>query len=158
MDTQNPKLPALAMTRLLWFAMLLGQVVFLIIIGVVLETGGADEEAGEPMLPLTLAAAAAVIIAAPMAFVMRGQIFKMNWQGDRVTERGFVTGNTVCLAILEGAAFFALVTCLINENLIPGALIAAVAMGAFVLAYPKASALEPHGPDLGARTGDDPWQ
>ncbi len=127
---------ALLTTRILWAALLAGQLVFLAVIAVMMSQGSLKPV--EPQLTMTLFAVAlgAIILAIPLGYFLRGQIYKKHWRENIVEPRGYVTGNLVLLALCEGPAMLALVACLLSASFWPALLPALLAMGIQILNFP----------------------
>lgn len=133
----NPK-GMLVTTRIIWAAMLIGQVVFLAIVLVMLsrQEGGGDQMHAEVVRILGYVAIAMLFGATAIGYFIRGQVYKANWRGDVVTPRGYSIGNIILLAMLEGVAFYGLIVTVIQGSLGLGFAAAVVAMTIQVVNFP----------------------
>lgn len=97
----------LAALRLIWGALLFGEVVLAgVAIAVMLDADPAD--AGLASL-LRYAAVAALVVVTPLSLFIRNQVYKANWRENVITPQGYIKANLVMLSMLEGVATAALV-------------------------------------------------
>ncbi|MFA9477699.1 hypothetical protein ACERK3_05255 [Phycisphaerales bacterium AB-hyl4] len=145
---------ALMNLRIIWAALLLGQLtVGAVLLGVKLTAGDELAPAGGADWLFVLMAVAVLVVLAPTAYFARNQFYKAKWQGDAVAPSGYVNGNIVLLAMLEGAGVTALVMMFISDRpLLPG-LVAVVAILLQAVNFPTGEPMRPHPPEF-ARTGD----
>jgi hypothetical protein len=108
---RNPK-QALITVRIIWAALLLGQIVFLAVI-LTIRQKSADRPRPEPMLGYV--AIAMALAAVPMAFVLRKASYGRADEQGHIPVSKFVTGNILFLAMLEGASFFGLVVFFLGD-------------------------------------------
>lgn len=140
---------ALKTLRLIWAALLMGQLSFLVVI-VVLWNGGFQargfDDTVRMMFMLSIVFLAGTIT---LGYFIRMQIYKSGWQGQVVSPGSYFTGNLMLLAMLEGASLFALVVTLLNGSLWPTVLPAVAAMAVQVINFPNGQALAPAQPQFG---------
>lgn len=139
--------PSLALRnlRIIWAALLGGQIVFLMVIAVLAAQGtagtgapGGGGGAASVVVILGFVAAGLLVSGVIIGLFIRNQIYKANWQGDVVTPAGYFQGNLVFLALLEGVAMVGLVAALLAGTLMTPAIIPSViAMGIQVINFPN---------------------
>ena len=153
----NPK-GVLMTTRILWAALLVGQIVFLVVVLVILSRrpgGGSDQASADVGKILGYVAIAMLVGATAVGYFIRNQVYKANWQGNVVTPQGYSRGNIVLLAMLEGVAFFGLVATLVQGSLGLAFAAAAVAMAIQVVNFPHGRPMcEPEVPGRGPRRNE----
>jgi hypothetical protein len=134
---------ALTTARMLWAALLAGQFAFFfVILFLIASAGPAQTPTDVPparslenlLLMVSTGLTAGVI---PLAFFIRGQIYKRGWRGDRVMPRAYCAGMLVLLAMLEGASLFGLVVVLLAQTLWPYILPTAVCVSLQVANFPS---------------------
>lgn len=96
----------LAALRMIWGALLLGQLA-LAAVAVVVGVGGGSAGAGVASV-LRYAAVAALVVVTPLSLFIRNQVYKANWRENAITPRGYVKANLVMLSMLGGVAVTAL--------------------------------------------------
>jgi len=133
---------ALSTTIMLWGGLLSGQVTFVIVI-LVLKSGNRSNPSSDLAELLHVISWIALAAAVPMGYFIRNQTYKANWQGDVVTPGGYVTGNLLLLAMLEGAGMIALVGTLLADTIWPNLLPAILAMVAQAINFPNGKAMRP---------------
>ena len=134
----NPK-GVLTTTRIVWAAMLVGQVVFLVIVLVILSrrSGGGGSQASPDMTKILGYLVIAMLLGATaIGYFIRSQVYKANWQGDAVTPHGYARGNIILLAMLEGVAFFGLIVTIVHGSCGLAFAAAAIAMAIQVVNFP----------------------
>ncbi|HZL36090.1 MAG TPA: hypothetical protein VFC78_12310 [Tepidisphaeraceae bacterium] len=140
---------ALMTLRIIWFALMMGQLVFFAIIVVaILPT--VHPAHVQPML--NWVSVAMLITAAPITFFIRAMIFRRFRAEDGVRRAGYCTGNIVFWAGCETATFFGLVVAMINGSLWPTIWVVAIALLLQVLTFPTAGGLSAS-EDAVARSG-----
>ena len=133
MTTPTTAKQALVTTRIIWAAMLAGEVMFLVVILKVVLPGRTEPPHVQPLFTLIGAVMLASMV--PMAFVARGIVFRRGRVSDggggedRIAPAAYATGNIIFWAACEGVAFFGLVTAVLNGTLWPSIVITAIAMG-----------------------------
>ncbi len=127
---------ALTTTRLLWAAMLSGQLVLLGVIALLMAQGTLSPADPQLTTTLFLVSLGAIVTAVPAGYFARSQIYKKHWQRESIEPRGYVTGNIVLLALLEAPAMLALVTCMLAASFWPGIVVAMLALGVQIINFP----------------------
>jgi F0F1-type ATP synthase membrane subunit c/vacuolar-type H+-ATPase subunit K len=89
-----------------------------------------------------------LLAAAPMAHVLRSQIFKKHWQGNVVTPKGFLTGTILFLALFEGVSLFSLVVVLLSGTFWPYIVPSAVALAVQAANFPTGRVMQVDEPQL----------
>jgi len=140
MPNITDKNQSLKMTRLVWFALLMGQFVFLGVIG----SGVIDIKASEsmPANVLFIANMLFLFIAIPIGLFIRNQIYKANWVGDVVQPQGYLTGNLIFLAICEGVSMLGLVNTMLAGKFGLPILPSVLALAVFVLNFPNGKPMQ----------------
>jgi hypothetical protein len=143
MSQQFPDDPkaALRTIRLLWAAMLVGQILFMIVIAVMhIQRDGETSQiskllgyVGFGMLPVMTA----------VGYFIRNQTYKANWREDVITPQGYGGGNLILLAMLEGVALLSLVATLLHGSFGLPFVPAMIAMAIQVINYPNGRAMYP---------------
>ena len=129
---------ALMTVRIIWVAMLMGQLTFAAIaVGIVTSAAGEAPGDAASVSMLFIISCAMIVTAIPVGLFVRGQVFKRHWQGDIVTPRGYAGGNIIAFASCEGPVFFSLIVCLIARSFWPYAIPAAAGLVVFLLLWPS---------------------
>ncbi|MEX0774900.1 MAG: hypothetical protein WD042_04195 [Phycisphaeraceae bacterium] len=126
--------------RIIWLAMLMGEVGFMAVIAVLIGNQSVQAEAELARLML-LISTGMLLTLVPLGYFIRSQIYKRHWVGDAVTAQGYVTGNIVLLALCEASAFAGLLGCMFGGSFWPGAVPVVLAMIVQVINYPTGSAM-----------------
>jgi hypothetical protein len=139
-DLKNatPKQALLTM-RIIWGAMLMGEIAFLTVLMTVVLPARKDPPNVQRVLVITSAIMLATVI--PVAFFVRSAIFNRARTEGGIPAGPYATGNIIFWAACEGTTFFALVAALLNGSLAPTVYFAAVAIAVQVTAFPSASKL-----------------
>lgn len=134
---------ALMNARVIWAFLVAGQLVLAAVVLVINSTTGAFID--DPMVPGMLAGVAGFILltSVPFGLFLRGQMFKRHWQGDRIKPEGYVQGNLLAWAMIEGPATVGLIAALLGGSLWPFGLPAAVAIGVMIALWPNGRAMQP---------------
>jgi hypothetical protein len=141
----SPK-AALMVNRIIWAAMILGEVCFMVVLGVIFSQGKEAPTKPEPVL--IIADAVLLAVAFLVALFVRVMIFQKARRGQMSAVQAFGTGNILVLAACEGAAFFGLVICLINHSFGPSMWVVAVALALQIVNFPRKSTLDSLAPGL----------
>lgn len=135
---------ALRVTRLIWVALIAGQIGFLTVIGVLFSTGFQLNAGPDVVQLLAMLWAAMFIPQVAAAFFLRTTTYAKNRTDDGlVAPASYQTGNLLFLAILEGAAMFALVITLLAGTFVPYVGIVFLPLAIQVLNYPNGRAMLP---------------
>ena len=135
-DTPVTPRQALIGSRIIWAALLLGQVIFLCVILFLRRSGGPD---APPPPVLAYVAMLAVVVAAPIAFVMRKAMYGPPDDRGNIPPKKYAAGNLRFLAILEGVSMLGLVIFLAGDPL--GLASSGVAMAIQAVNFPMGTAM-----------------
>jgi len=128
--------------RILWAALLMGQVVFFTAVLMVLMRGSGAPAVGAKVIEMMLMICTVMLIAALVGgYHLRMQIYKAYWQADAVTPRGYFVGNLLLLAMLEGVSMFGLVIVLLGGALLPAIGPSVVAVASQLVNFPTGRAM-----------------
>ena len=97
MNTTDPQ-RALLTLRVIWAAVLAGQVAFLIVVLALLarETVVAPGFAGIGLFWFLMLA---LFVATPLSYGLRSQMYKRHWVHDRILPRGYLSGNVFLFGV-----------------------------------------------------------
>src|SRR3954464_8828123 len=110
-DSEQPSNPLLVV-RIIWFAMMMGELLFLaVILFVILPARGA---AVQPNRILVFANVVLLLTSVPTTFMIRRLIFARAAVNGEIPAGPYLTGNIVFWAGCEGVCFFALVIAIIT--------------------------------------------
>lgn len=137
---------ALATSRILWAAMLASQAVILVLFVVMAGRQPDDPEAGTLLLGI---AWGMLVVCVPLGYWLRGQIYKKNWEGNRIKPQGYMAGNVMLWAFCEGVGMFGSVSVLISGAVWPHVLPAVLAATIHIVNYPNGRAMQPEDPAFG---------
>lgn len=143
-QTQTPA-AALLTLRILWGALIAGQIGFAVVLVVLWSTGTAalDDRLARRMLPFIVAGAGVLV---PLAIFVRMQVYKAHWREDLIDPQGYFLGNLAFLAMLEGGSMASLVNALLGGTFVPYALPALFLLAVQVLAFPTGGPMHPTSP------------
>ncbi|MFI5381738.1 MAG: hypothetical protein ACHRHE_20770 [Tepidisphaerales bacterium] len=132
---------ALLTLRIIWAALLMGQLMFL---GIILS-GVLQQQFGQPrpVLTWTCFIMAAVII--PVTYVIRTFMFQKAETPQGLPAGTYASGSIIFWAGCEGMSFFGLVVAMVNASLWPTIMVVVIAMGLQVLTFPVAGRLDMSG-------------
>ncbi len=133
---------ALMTIRLIWAALLAGQIMFMVVIAVLQSINASPQADPQVAQVLFLVALAMLTTMIPVGYFIRNQVYKKNWQEDVVTPGGYVSGNILLLALCEGVALVGLVAVLIG-GVIWYAVPSLVAMAVQVINFPHGRPMWP---------------
>ena len=85
--------------RIMWFAMLMGQVLFAaVVIGLCLTS---EPESFESVKIIYMVAVVWGLMSVPISAFIRMQIYKKNWVENCVTPKGYASGMILSMAMIE---------------------------------------------------------
>jgi hypothetical protein len=133
---------AVQTARIVWAAMLLGQVAFLFVIVALWnnESFLTDPKTGRLLFLVSLVMLIGLV---PLAYFIRGQVYKKHWVDRAVTPNGYLTGNIVFLAVCEAVSFTGLASTLFYGEFWPAILPSVAAMVVQAANLPNGRAMEP---------------
>jgi len=135
---ESPRTAFLAV-KLVYLALLLGQVLFGGFVFFFLRSGGLDMRLeGTALKVLNFAPPLFSITAVPAAFLLRKAVFRKALGGeDEALLRGFMQGTILFGAVLEGTCMFDLMGWLFTGEFVPCGIFAVLVFLAGVLGYPR---------------------
>ncbi len=143
----------LLIVRIIWFALVLGQVGFGVVAYLSTRSPGAEAgqqpQLGSQMFVISLGV---LIGAIGLGYFARNQSYKKFWQGHAVTPPGFFMGNLILFSALEGASFLSLVFAMTTGQFFPLALPAAVSLAVQVVNFPSALPMQSTPPHFAQHT------
>jgi hypothetical protein len=126
----------LIVMRIIWSALIVGQVGFGAVVLYQVKIGQAGDQS--QLVGQMLAIAIAVLIAAVgIGYFSRNQSYKKHWQGNAVTPPGFFQGNLILFAALEGASFITLIFVMTTGQVFPMILPAVASLGIQFANFPS---------------------
>ena len=134
MDQDIPPVRRLMTLRIIWAALLMGQLAFL---GIVLMIGP-NQPAPDPqmlrILLYVLIAMAATMI--PIGFVIRGIIYNNGRTEAGVAPAQYAVGNILFWAMCEGVGLFGITAGLLNRGRGPHLIVAVIALAIMIVSFP----------------------
>ncbi len=127
---------ALLVQRIIWTALLMGQLVFLAIICFLLKSGNMTLQPATGHL-LFLVSAAMLAAMLPIGWLIRRQIIQAGSDG-LVAVSAYSTGNLIFYAMCEGPSFAGLIGILIGGSFWPNLVVPLIAMAVQALHFPAA--------------------
>ena len=143
---QLSKEQALKNIRMIWAALLSGMLIFFFIVLFLNQAN--DPRPFEQVKSLYVIAVGFAMLSVMFGSFIRMQIYKKHWQNNCVTPRGYVSGQLLSLACIEGACLFALVVVFIQQDTGVTLALPAVLMAIFILNFPNGKPMEPAIPDF----------
>ncbi len=143
-DVETERKQVLRNARVMWAALLFGEFAFGAIVAALTSGAFGDAPAADPDLAsiMTGAGLLMLVTVVPIAYFIRGQIYKRHWRDHAVAPRGYFAGNLLLWAACEGVAFFGLVGVLVTGSWWP-LLAAVVAMAAQIVNHPHGRPMLP---------------
>ena len=132
---QMPTSQALLTLRIIWAALLVGQIALLVVILKVILPGRTQP----PQInqPLTMVCYGMLATMVPVGFVVRMMIFRRGRdEFGAIAPGAYGTGNIVFWALCEGVSFFSLICVMQNGSLAPTIYVTAAAVALQVTAFP----------------------
>jgi len=129
--------------RIIWAALLTGQVVFLVIVMWLIRQP-AQRATITPELRRTLfiIAAASLVMAVPIGYFIRRKSYDKGRGPDgAVAPPGYATGNIVLYALCEGVSLFAIVGILLSRQVTPFIYITLLAVAVQAVNFPTGASL-----------------
>jgi len=148
--TNDPLEKVLRSARVIWAGLLLGQIAFAGAIGFLITRGDLGFKPGEASRLLTRISFGLLVLMVPLAYFVRGLIFRPPGEGEPLPPRDYLRGTIVFLAMCEGVALFGLVTTLLNGSFFPPAITTLIALIVQAMNFPDGREVRAAG------TGSDP--
>jgi hypothetical protein len=159
--TTDPKLIAatLIKLRILWAALLMGQVMMLVVsilittlahnnpgaanTATATATATASAQPSSSIHPLVLASGFSLLMALPLGHFMRMQTYKAGWVSDAVTPEAYFRGHLIMLFATELPIVLSMVAILVTGSLWPSLAIMLLTLGCSVVNFPTGSPMMP---------------
>jgi hypothetical protein len=143
MDQWNRRGPKpLVTVRIIWGAMLMGELMFMVVVLSMISHGKAASAAEwDSMRVMRLASVVLLAACVPMGFVLR-RVTYGKYEAGRLDAGKYLTGNILLWAMCEGPCFLGLVVVMLTRRAWPMILVCAVAMGVQALTFPTGGAVE----------------
>ena len=143
-DPQNPNrgMPSdsqatLMTLRIIWAALLIGQIVFFLVIAFVLWPHGRRTMDERTLKLLFYVGGVMLLTMIPIGFVLRSTMFRKGLdERGNVRPAAYTTGNIVLWAMCEGASFFGLVGAMLNNGPWPHLIVTIIAVAVQVVTFP----------------------
>jgi len=142
MQQAEPQKSLLMMLRIIWAAFLIGEGAFAVIVVYMLATGKFQPNHDLQSILFTISVVATVI-AVPVTYFIRSQVYKRNWQEHAVSREGYFSANLIFLAVLEALAYFSLVTTLVVGKFFPMIVPALACAALQIINYPTGRLMQP---------------
>ena len=145
MDTKPTASPeqSVRTLRIIWAALLLGQLVFLVIVMWLIRQP-ADRATITPELRRTLfiIAAAWLVMAVPLGYFIRLKTYEKGRGSDGAVAPGsYATGNIILFALCEGVSLLAIVGILLSRQVTPFVYITLLAVAVQAVNFPTGAPL-----------------
>jgi len=127
---------ALFRLRIIWLAMILGQLAFIGIAYLFIKDGFEPIVGGELAQSMFYAAMGTFALGLVGGYILRMQTYKRCWLADRVTPEGYFMGNLMLYAIMEAVSIFGVVVVLLSGQLAPHIVPAAAALLVMAINFP----------------------
>lgn len=147
LDNMSPA-RAVMVTRIIWFALLMGQAVFLAIAAfqIIPNRHGAVQK--QPILVIVNVVMLVTVL--PIMFMIRGKIFARSRNKDGgIRATGYANGNIILWAGCEGVSFFGIIIGVITGSLWPTIVIVGISMAMQIATFPWGMEVTP--PDDSSR-------
>lgn len=128
---------SLMVLRIIWAALLMGQVLFLGVVLMLRSQGSASPSDAGMLKLLFFVEIALAALTIPVAFFVRRMVMGL---ARPIPMQKYFTGTIIFLAMLEGVSLFGLVVLLLGAPLQTGLIVPAVAMVLQVISFPTGPA------------------
>jgi len=136
MPTDDNRQGTLLIVRIIWLALLVGQIGFGAVVYYQVRVGQAGDQV--QLSGQMLAIASGILIGAiGLGYYARNQSYKKHWRGSVVTPAGFFQGNLILLALLEVSSFVTLVFVMVTGQVFPMILPAVASLAVQCVNYPS---------------------
>ncbi len=129
-------------TRLIWIAMLMGQVSLMFVVL------ASQESTSQTAIPLAniwnlfIASWVTLVICVGGGLFARNQMYKRHWVDKAVTPVGYFQGNLILLALCEVASLFGWVVVMMHETFGWPVWVPVLAMAVQILNFPNGRAMQ----------------
>jgi hypothetical protein len=97
-----------------------------------------------------------LLVALPLALVIRGYLFKSFWRGRGVLPRSYFIGMFAVWAVVALAGLTAELVCVATATLVPNILPALLALFIYLMFWPTGTAMEPPATDRNPEIDQEP--
>jgi hypothetical protein len=133
----------LAVLRVLWAVLLIGQVVLVAIAAMIMHSATKqliDEDSAWQVFAVT---SVLMVFNILIGSYLRNQIYKRHWQGDIVKPAGYFFGNIVMFALLESVVLLSIVLCMLRLTFWPWMLPGLVTLMVYLVNFPHGGPMFP---------------
>jgi len=127
---------ALLRLRIIWLAMLAGQLAFVGIVYAMIQGDYDPVVTGDLAQSMFYAVMGVLTLGVVGGYLARMQTYKRCWEGNRVTPEGYFMGNLLLYAIMEGVSIIGMVLVLLTAQLAPHLVPAAAAVLVMAINFP----------------------
>jgi hypothetical protein len=129
---------ALLSARVVWCALLGGQLAFVLVILGIWRSVDIHMQAEPHVRHLVrYAGVAALLVCVPLGYYFRMQTYKRYWRGSVIAPQGYFTGNLVLFALLETAGTISLAAALVSGSFWPAGVPAGIALAVHLANFPN---------------------
>jgi hypothetical protein len=140
-DRENELKRQLLTLRIIWAALLLGQLIYL---GVSLAIGKNMPEPDASMARiLWYVTIGSLLVMLPIAYALRLMIYAKGRSNDVITPQAYATGNILFWAMCEGVSMLAITTSMLNRHQGTYLYVAMIAFAVQVVNYPTGKLMRP---------------
>jgi hypothetical protein len=115
MTSPNQVRQMVLQARIVWGAILMSQIGFGAI-AIVFALGGGMNLSPDVVRILTFVTGGMLLFEVPVAYFIRNQVYKKNWQENVITPAGYMTGNIVLWAMLESVGIMGFMVTWLSGN------------------------------------------
>jgi hypothetical protein len=137
---------ALRRARIIWAIVLIGQSVFVGVVGFLIVKGILGLEPGDLSRLLTRIGFGLLIVFVPLAYLVRRLMFRRGGEGRPTPPMSYLNGTIVFLSMCEFVSLFGLVVTILNGSFFPPVVATLVAMAVQALNFPDGQEMRPPGP------------
>jgi hypothetical protein len=122
--------------RIIWAALLLGQVLFLVVVLSLIRQPGEPLD-GQVRQIIFVASLGMLIAFVPLGYLVRGRAYEAGRQQDgTVSAASYATGNIILLALCEAPSMMAIVGILLSRETMPFVLVTILAIAVQTINFP----------------------
>lgn len=139
-------------TRIIWAAMLMGQVTIMAVALAMVEEIGQIGASGTTASDIMAVIALALVLSCTfVGYLLRHQTYKKGWEVNAVKPEAYGTGNILLLAPIEFASVICMVFAIVTSQALPFLGLAVLCFVIQAINFPTNSAMDPTLPDLSTR-------
>lgn len=132
---------ALMSIRIIWLALLLGQLAFMAVVFLVILPNPNIRQNLHPQPALSWIPFVMLVTVVPVAFFMRRMIHRRTATAAGIRPGAYSTGNIVFWAVCEGCAFFGLIAIMLNASIWPVVIAVALALFLQAITFPTGTGI-----------------